>query len=75
MEMPINFSTLTSAQKDALIVLLVERVNALTKQVQELQTQLKLNSRNRSKPPSCDGYDKPKPKCTRARYSISHRSR
>ena len=45
MQTPIDFSTLTSAQKDALIVQLLEQVNALTRQVQELQAQLELNSR------------------------------
>ena len=67
MQTPIDFSTLTSSQKDALIVQLLERVDALTQQVQELQAQLKLNSRNSSKPPSSDGYDKPKPKSTRTK--------
>ncbi|WP_157736509.1 IS66 family transposase [Granulosicoccus antarcticus] len=48
-------------------MLLLEKVDALTQQVQELQAQLKLNSRNSSKPPSSDGYGKPKPKSTRAK--------
>ena len=67
MKTPIDLSSLTSAQKDALIMDLLELVNTLTQQVQELQAQLKLNSRNSSKPPSSDGYGKPKPKSTRAK--------
>ncbi|ASJ75776.1 DUF6444 domain-containing protein [Granulosicoccus antarcticus] len=66
---PVDFSTLTLAQKDALIVQLLEKVVALTRQVQGVQAQLKLNSRNSSKPPSSDGYKKRKSKSTRAKSS------
>ncbi len=47
MHTPIDFCTLTSTQKDALIVQLLEQVNTLTQEVQELHIQLKLNSRNK----------------------------
>ena len=65
METPIDPGNLTSPQKDAVIVQLLEQVKMLTQQVHELQAQLKLNSRDSSKPPSNDGPGKPKPKSTR----------
>lgn len=65
MKPPIDPSTLSSAQKDALILELFEMVTTLQQQVKDLQNRLDLNSRNSSKPPSSDGYDKPKPKSRR----------
>jgi len=71
-----NYSQLTALQKDKLISELLAQnrlllkqnehlqweVKKLTRQVKELKSQLKQNSRNSSKPPSSDGYEKPKPK-------------
>jgi transposase len=60
------------AEKDALIraqfaqiQVLVAEVAALTAKVAELEGCLALNSRNSSKPPSSEGYGKPKPKSLR----------
>jgi transposase len=65
-------STLSSAEKDALIIALFEQVQSLSAQIQflsarnqELEARLALNSRNSSKPPSSDGYNKPNPKSSR----------
>jgi transposase len=60
-------SRLSSAEKDALIIELFKQVKWLTEQVQELQARLAKNSRNSSKPPSSDGYSKPKPKSRRTK--------
>lgn len=40
-------------------------ITRLTAQVEELQSRLKMNSRNSSKPPSSDGLNKPSPKSLR----------
>lgn len=56
---------LSAAEKDDLIRSLSERVEALTAKVAELEGRLALNSQNSSKPPSSDGYGKPKPKSLR----------
>jgi transposase len=60
------------AEKDALIraqfaqiQVFVAEVAALTAKVAELEGRLALNSRNSSKPPSSEGYGKPKPKSVR----------
>ena len=60
------------AEKDALIraqfaqiQVLIAEVAALTAKVAELEGRLALNSRNSSKPPSSEGYGKPKPKSLR----------
>ncbi len=72
LEVPPNLSELSAQDKDALIVRLfaaVEdlqvRVTLLEAENQELRGQLAKNSRNSSKPPSTDGYKKPKPKSLR----------
>ncbi len=44
---------------------LLERVEVLEDRVKELETQLSKNSRNSSKPPSSDGYQKPAPRSLR----------
>lgn len=70
---------LSHAEKDDLIVRLFEELTALREEVKslrddnhklkdevkELQGKLAKNSKNSSKPPSTDGYQKPKPKSLR----------
>ena len=65
MRPPINPSDLSSEQKDALILRLFDQIAQLTDRIKELESQLSKNSRNSSKPPSSDGYGKPKPKNSR----------
>ncbi len=67
-----DLDRLSVAEKDALIraqftqiQVLVAEVAALTAKVAELEGRLALNSRNSSKPPSSEGYGKPKPKSLR----------
>jgi len=65
MRPPINPSDLSSEQKDALILQLFDQIARLTDRIKELESQRSKNSRNSSKPPSSDGYGKPKPKNSR----------
>ena len=67
-----DLDRLSVAEKDALIraqfaqiQVLVAEVAALTAKVAELEGRLALNSRNSSKPPSAEGYGKPKPRSLR----------
>jgi transposase len=67
-----DLDQLSVAEKEALIRAqfaqiqgLVAEVAALTAKVAELEGRLALNSRNSSKPPSSEGYGKPKPKSLR----------
>lgn len=60
-----DLDRLSVAQKDDLIRSLFARVQELTAKVAELEGRLALNSRNSSKPPSAEGYGKPKPKSLR----------
>lgn len=53
--------SLSSCSKEELIALILQ----LCARVSELEAQLAKNSRNSSKPPSSDGYEKPKPKSQR----------
>jgi transposase len=61
----LDLDRLSVAEKDELIRSLLARVEALTAKVAELEGRLALNSRNSSKPPSSEGYGKPKPKSLR----------
>jgi len=66
MKPPIDLSSYSPAQKDALIGKLFEQVSVLQQQLKALQAQLGLNSTNSSKSSSTDdGYNKPKPKSRR----------
>ena len=47
-----DLSKLSSVEKDALIVMLLERI-------EELERRLGLNSTNSGKPPASDGFKKP----------------
>ena len=60
-----DLNQLTAAEKDDLIRSLFARVVELTEKVTELEGSRALNSHNSSKPPSSDGYGKPKPKSLR----------
>jgi len=60
-----DLNPLSAAEKDDLIRSWVARVVELTAKVIELEGRLALNSQNSSKPPSSDGYGKPKPKSLR----------
>jgi transposase len=67
-----DLDRLNVAEKEALIraqfaqiQVLVAEVAALTAKVAELEGRRALNSRNSSKPPSLEGYSKPKPKSLR----------
>lgn len=60
-----DLSSLTHAEKDALILELQAKVAKLEEIIKELQARLAMNSRNSSKPPSSDGLNKPKPKSLR----------
>jgi transposase len=60
-----DLGKLSAAEKDALIMALFKQVQVLSARVQELEARLAKNSRNSSKPPSSDGYNKPKPKSRR----------
>jgi transposase len=60
-----DLDRLSVAEKDDLIRSLCARVQELTAKVAELEGRLAQNSRNSSKPPSSDGYGKPKPESLR----------
>jgi transposase len=67
-----DLDQLSHAEKDdlirtlfALVTALTAQVETLTAKVTELEGRLAKNSSNSSKPPSTDGYNKPKPKSLR----------
>jgi len=78
MQSPPNLKTLISDDKDSLILLLWNQNQQLMKQVARLEEEIKVlksqlsqNSRNSSRPPSSDGYGKPKPKNQRKKSKRS----
>jgi len=63
-----DLKDLSDFEKQELIVLLLKQntvIAQLTKEIEKLKDQLAKNSRNSSKPPSSDGYDKSQPKSQR----------
>ena len=52
---------------EAIVVYYESKVQQLETRVKELEDQLSKNSRNSSKPPSTDEFDKPSPKSLRKR--------
>ena len=67
-----NLTELSVGEKDSLIVRLFAELDDLRAEVKGLQAEVKdlrgklaKNSQNSSKPPSTDGYNKPKPKSLR----------
>ena len=72
MESPLDLNSLSSSEKDALILeqhkMLQDQsasIAKLTIEIENLKSKFAKNSRNSSKPPSSDGYDRPKPKSQR----------
>jgi len=53
-----------------LVLVLQQTVHDLSERINELESQLKKNSRNSSKPPSSDGLKKPKPKSLRKKSGL-----
>jgi transposase len=62
MRPPIDPSVLSPEQKDELILQLFDHIAQLTDRIKELESIVSKNSRNSGKPPSSDGYAKPKPR-------------
>ncbi|MCF6210535.1 MAG: IS66 family transposase [Gammaproteobacteria bacterium] len=81
MQTPLDKKALSALEKNDLITLLMQqneilmvqcaRIAGLEKEIEELKGKLAKNSRNSSKPPSSDGYDKPKPKSQRKKSGRS----
>jgi len=53
MQTPSSLGQLSHAEKDALILMLQEQINALQEAVKQLQSRHNMNGRNSSKPPIC----------------------
>jgi transposase len=60
-----NLTELSVGEKDSLIVRLFAELDDFQAEVKDLRGKLAKNSQNSSKPPSTDGYNKPKPKSLR----------
>ncbi|NOX42645.1 MAG: hypothetical protein GXP19_02785 [Gammaproteobacteria bacterium] len=78
MEFPLDLKKLSASEKDALILKQHKMLNeqavliaTLVKDIEDLKCKLAKNSRNSSKPPSSDGYDKPQPKSLRKKSGRS----
>jgi len=78
MELPLEIKKLSDTEKDTLILeqykMLHEQsvlLARLAKEIEDLKSKLAKNSRNSSKPPSSDGYDKPQPKSLRKKSGRS----
>jgi transposase len=56
-----NKDELMKLEKEEIIALLLGVIEQLTAEVTELKARLNQNSKNSSKPPSSDGFNKPKP--------------
>lgn len=65
MQTPSSLSHLSHAEKDALILMLQEKIKAWQTAVGQLQARRNMNSRSSSKPPASDGLNKPAPKSLR----------
>ncbi len=84
MDESISKEFLSSLSKEQLIDIILEQHNqisglhnqlaALSVKLVELEERLSKNSRNSSKPPSTDGYQKPAPKSTRKKSWRSKRA-
>ena len=61
----LNKDDLLKLEKEEAIVLLLGIIEQMAAEISKLKAQLNLNSKNSSKPPSSDGYKKPKPKSLR----------
>jgi transposase len=71
----LNLQKMSSSEKDTLIIELLEqnkllreqcaRLERLEAEIEALKDRLSKNSKNSSKPPSTDGYEKPEPKAQR----------
>jgi transposase len=60
-----NKEELMKLEKEEIIVLLLSIIEQQAKEIAELKRQLNQNSKNSSKPPSSDGFNKPAPKSLR----------
>jgi hypothetical protein len=57
----LNKDELMKLEKEEIIALMLGIIEQLSAEVAELKARLGMNSQNSSKPPSSDGYKKPKP--------------
>ena len=65
-----GFDPLDALDRDGLIAVIPsmrEELARLAEEIQSLRDQLAMNSRNSGKPPSSDGFAKPRPKSPRAK--------
>ena len=67
---PLRRDQLAALDNESLITLLVsmqEQMSTMAAEIQSLRDQLAKNSSNSGKPPSSDGYAKPRPKSLRVK--------